>query len=424
MRAWRIITYIVAGTLLLAMGFSVGAICTKRASQPHSALKPIGPPEGLSSLGSSVWKLTSGLTVIEEFVWAMYEEEPTGITQPDRLVGHAYNTISNSNKLEDLFSGEHPEYQDDPEYWLERWLFWNYVARYMGPSSASEQETERGIHDALVGMKQFGETYAPITYRLCVDAGLSEKEENYYFDILHELQPDNGYIDVMLAAKLRNSAAVDELLELLKTAADKPEFRVPVAPLTEVLAEHWVKQGEVVSPMLAFRYTEADPRVPSLLGLNKAIQRITSELDDNDLVTALHEVKRALARLYLVEPPVSGHPRLSLPNIMLRLSRASTEAYVRAGNPEAVKQCRIQESRLSRLAFYATQGISLLDDFEGIIERGSGRSFRDTVVFSDFIRWLEFGDTERMDGLVEKYDEFEYPPLEPEAGAAEGGKAP
>jgi hypothetical protein len=142
------------------------------------------------------------------------------------------------------------------------------------------------------------------------------------------------------------------------------------------------------------------------------------------LVTALHEVKRALARLYLVEPPVSGHPRLSLPNIMLRLSRASTEAYVRAGNPEAVKQCRIQESRLSRLAFYATQGISLLDDFEGIIERGSGRSFRDTVVFSDFIRWLEFGDTERMDGLVEKYDEFEYPPLEPEAGAAEGGKAP
>lgn len=423
MRARRITAYIIAGALLLAIGFSVGAIYAKRAASPASALKPIGPPEELSGLGSTVWKLTSGLTFIEEFVWAMYEEEPTGITQPDRLVGHVYSIVTNSDKLEELFSGEHPEYQGDPEYWLERWMYWDSIAGYLGPSSPPEQELEREISEALTGMKQFGETYAPITYRLCVDAGLSEQEKGYYFAVLQQLEPDNGYIDVMKAAKLHDTGTVDELLAILKTASEKPHFRVPVAPLTEVLAEHWVKQGEVVSPMLAFRYTEADPRVALHLNLRKALQRVMAELSDEELIAAMPVLKSVTVRLCRLEPPPSGLHRISTPQMMLIANRAATEAYIRAGNDEAVKQCRNRESSLHRLSGYSTQSIRQLDDLQELMKRGSGMGLRDVVVFSDFIRWLELGYIESASGMVDKYDEFEYPPLEPEPGAAKGGKA-
>lgn len=422
MRIWRITAYVVASALLLALGFSFGATYVMQATRRASALMPIGPPPELSGLGSTIWELTGGLSFIEEFVWAMYAEEPTGLSQPAEIARHAYNIVANSNKLEELFSGGRPEYRGDPEYWLERWLYWNFIAGYLGPASPPEKEVEREISEALAGMKQFGEAYAPITYRLSVDAGLSEQEKNYYFEILHELQPDNGYIDVMLVARMHDTATVDDLLELLRTAGEKPEFRIPVAPLTEVLADYWVRQGEVVSPMLAFRYTEADPRAGHQLSFRKALRRIVAELPDEKLIAAMPVLKRALVRLSQLEPLPPGLHRINTPQMMIIINRAATEAYIRAGNGEAVRQCRNRETSLHRLGQYSTVGIRQLDNLQEMLKRRSGIGLRDVTVFSDFIRWLEFGDIEQMNGLVDKYDEFEYPPLRP--GVERGGKSP
>ncbi len=424
MRARRIGTIIgvvAAVALCFGLGFGSGVIVQHTRSQKRTP-KPIDPPPELSEVGKKVWKMESGLRIVEENMWLLYGSCMYPLEELSGFASMAFSTELAMDRLRVFFSGQAEQYSDNPEYWFERWLFWDSVSSFAGPAKPSKEEAEREAEAAHNKMSSFNDSYAPIAYRSCRSLDPDTDEFVQRVSDLRRLQPQNGFISLLAATAAAERGELEETLSLIDEALTAENFSFPVAPLTEVIYDHWVVQTETVPSVLICRYIVLDPIQPDYLEIRHTYAYIADEMSDEEFIAALSKLKRLVVRLARLEPAQGSIRGLVTCNLIRLLNKRAAEAYAGAGNAKGVQAClEIKETHLLlQNAICDRSGHS--EQLEEMVKQHSRKTWRDLVSFSDYMRLREFGDIEKVEHRLTRYEEFEYPPLKPQPeGEDEGG---
>lgn len=418
MRARRIGTIIgvVAGVVLcFGLGFCSGVIVQHSRSQKRTP-KPIDPPAELSDVGKRIWELESGLRIAEEFEWLVHGGCMDPMTELPEYAYIAFSTELAMDRLRVFFSGEADQYSSDPEYWFERWLFWDSISSFAftGPAKPSKKEAEREAEAAHKKMSSFADSYAPIAYRFCRSLNPDTDEFVQRVSDLRRLLPENGFISLLAATAAAEHGELEETLSLIDEAITAEDFRLPVAPMTEVIYDHWVVQTETVPSALICRYMMSDPVPLDLVPLKNAYRFIADEMSDEEFIAAVPKLKRLVVRIARLEPATGSIQGLTVCVLMRSLNKRAAEAYAGAGNAKGVQACleSTEIHRLMQITTFDRSGRS--EQLEEMVKRHSRKTWRDLVGFSDYIRLWKFGDIEKVESRLTMYKEFEYPPLEPQ----------
>lgn len=420
MRARRIGTIIgvvVGVALCFGLGFGSGVIVQHSHSRKKEP-KPIDPPAELSEVGKKVWELESGLRIVEENMWLLYGSCIGPLEELPNYASIAVSTELAMDRLCAFFSGEAEQYSDDPEYWFERLLFWDSISSFAfaGPAKLSEQESEREAEAAREKMSSFADSYAPIAYRFSRSLDPDTDEFARHVNDLRKLQPRNGFISLLAATAAAERGEFEETLSLIDGALTAENFSFPVAPLTEVIYDHWIVRKEAVPSTLICRYIVLDPIQPDYLEIRHTYKYIADEMSDEEFIAALPRLKRLVVRIARLKPAQGNIRGLVTCNLIRLLNKRAAEAYAGAGNAKGVQACLdITETHLLlQSAICDRSGHS--ERLEEMVKQHSFKSWRDLVGFSDYSRLQEFGDIEKFEHRLTRYEEFEYPPLEPQPG--------
>lgn len=416
MRARRIgaVIGVVAGVALcFGLGFGSGVIVQHSRTQKKEP-KPIDPPEELSEVGKKVWELESGLLIAEEFEWLFHGGCMDPMTELPEYAYIAFSTELAMDRLRAFFSGEAEQYSDDPEYWYERWLFWKFIAPLAGPAKPEEAEAEREAEAAHEKMSSFVDTYTPITYRLSLSLDRDTDEFAQRIGDLRRLQPQNGFISLLAATIAAERGELEETLSLIDEAITAEDFDIPVAPMTEIIYNHWVVQKETVPSALVCRYISSEPAFLGFVAIKHAYRFVMEEMSDEEFITILPKLKRLAVRIARLEPGTGSIQSLIAGVLITMLNRRAAKAYTNAGNLTGIQACLEIEANRPMLqnAIYDRSGHS--EQLEEMVKRHSRKTWRDLVGFSDYIKLWKFGDTEKIGHILADYEELEYPPLEPQ----------
>jgi len=416
MRARRI-GAIIGVVAVVALCFGLG-FCSSVIVQHSRSLKkepkPIDPPAELSDVGKKVWKLESGLLIAEEFEWLFHGGCMDPMTELPEYAYIAFSTELAMDRLRVFFSGEAEQYADDPEYWYERWLFWEFISSLAGPAKPEEEEAEREAEFARDKMSSFAKSYAPIAYRLSLGLDRDSDEFAQRIGDLRKLQPQNGFTSLLAATAAAERGELEETLSLIDEAITAEDFRLPVAPMTEVIYDHWVIRKETVPSALVCRYISSEPAFLGFVAIKKAYRFVMEKTSDDEFMAALPKLKRLTLRIACIKPGTGSIQSLMASVLIKLLNRRAAEAYTNAGNREGIEACLKVETMCIMLQNAGHDLSGHPEKLEEMIKRHSGKTWRDLVGFSDYIKLWKFGDIERVEHKLTDYEELEYPPLEPQ----------
>jgi len=404
---------VVAGLLLcFGLGFGLGAIAHNSWSRKQEP-RPIDPPAELSEVGKKVWEMESGLRIAEEFVWLFHGGCMDPMTELPEYAHIAFSTELAMDRLRTFFSGEAKQYADDPEYWYERYLFWKFIASLAGPAKPEEEEAEREAEFARDKMSSFAKSYAPIAYRLSLGLDRDSDEFAQRIGDLRKLQPQNGFPSLLAATAAAERGELEETLSLIDEAVAAEDFNLPVAPLTEVLYDRWVVQKETVPSALICRYISSEPAL-GIIAIKSVYRFVIEELSDGEFIAALPKLKRLTLRIARIKPGSGSIQSLIAAVLIKILNRRAADAYTNAGNREGIEACLKVETMCIMLQNAGHDLSGHQEKLEEMIKQHSGKTQRDLVGFSDYIRLWKFGDIERVNHKLTDYEELEYPPLAPQ----------
>jgi len=422
MRARRIGTIIgvVAGVALcFGLGFCSGIIVQHSHSQKKEP-KPIDPPPELSEVGKKVWELAAGVTLAEDWIWLEYDEHVGKARHFPTVAKHAIGSAQPSMQLEEFFTNTPEGMEENPEYWYERWNYWwsAYGTMTGHIDEVIRTARESQIQLARDKMDQYKDSYSPVTMSLALRSWDEDTVQEFrqYVSKLHELEPDNGFIYLMEAAAVAQDGDVGEVLELVEQAANATHFNMPASSLAKAVHKHWVIRGEnIPSGVLSYNHLYRKLlSLPNYIWVRSAYDLIADEFSDEEYYAHNEDLKRLAARLACLENRDGHLSTLVACVLTMKVNKRMLLAYARAGNNEGMNTCLgvAQRTRNIVNAVYDQSGWpELLNDS---IFEAAGKSWIDLAGYSDFMRLQEFGNVQRIEELLTKYEETPYPPLEPQ----------
>jgi hypothetical protein len=422
MRARRIGTIIgvVAGiALCFGLGFGSGVIVQHSHSRKKEP-KPIDPPAELSEVGGKIWELAAGVTLAEDWIWLEYDEHVGKARHSPTVAKHAIGSALPSVQLEEFFANAPEGMEENPEYWYERWNFWwsAYGTMTGHIDEVIRTARESQIQLARDKMDQYKDSYSPVTMRLALRNWRVDTEQEFrqYVSKLHELEPDNGFIYLMEATVAARESDVGKTLLLIDQAVEASDFSMPSSSLAEVMHEHWVLRGEEIpSGVLSYYYLCHRLReMPNYMWIRGVYELTDGELSDEEYLIHSQELQQLSTRFIRLENYVGVINTLSACAMIGIVNERMQLAYAHTGNEEGLDACWRIANIKRKLLNAARDQSGWPDLLNDSVFEATGKSWIDLAGYSDFIRLQEFGNVERIEELLTRYEEFEYPPLEPQ----------
>ena len=390
------------------------------------------PPPELSPVGKEVWELYADALshrYITNCLWTVMavserEEEPVLPVALEVVRGFpaAWGMVK--------FFSEAPErFQDDPEHWFERWVFWRAWGKLFVHFPGVDEE--RLGYIKRVTNERFAEiadSYAPAA---AVKAQLllarSSEEPDALggvlrcADLLTSLDSGNGfaYIFNLSVAIRRGQRSLAR--DYLHLAAQAPRFEYPATTAYKALIRHWVElHEEIPDGLMAYYFAHSSNA--GIYWSGRFVKYLaTEEGDDVQFMSDLPDLRKLVVRVGTGKPWGPPVQRLAMAVSLSRLHERALKAYVRAGNVDAIESkaprlgCKLPQRILHKACDFAGWASSL----DELLRVQTGKSWADTVSLSSYLRLSEFGLTDKWQRDIGNYMAEEYPPLYPEGNSAE-----
>ena len=395
----------------------------------------IAPPEELSPVGKKVWVLYAKAfsnRTYSRYVAALMDvpgqEEPTTPSMI-RDVIKSLPALPAINRIVDFFSEAPREFEDDSEYWYERWVFWNsWGATRTNLRRASKER--RGEIERLTEEKftEIAGHYVPAAAVRAEKALVRSGEDDASLaeavrlaDSLSDLDPGNGYslfLKLDLAVRQDDPSLARDYLHL---AAQAPRFEYPATTAYKALIRHWVElHEEIPDGLMAYYFAHSSNA--GIYWSGRFVKYLaTEEGDDVQFMSDLPDLRKLVVRVGTGKPWGPPVQRLAMAVSLSRLHERALKAYVRAGNVDAIESkaprlgCKLPQRILHKACDFAGWASSL----DELLRVQTGKSWADTVSLSSYLRLSEFGLTDKWQRDIGNYMAEEYPPLYPEGNSAE-----